>query len=518
MDGYFMDCKLIEVNGISKAFGGVQALDGVSLDMAPGEIHALVGENGAGKSTLIKILAGTYTPDKGEVTVNGKKIHTGDVRASEDAGIAVIHQESTAFLHLNAVDNIFVGREPLRCMGMLLDRFLMVNHTKELLERLGEDLNPMQPVGELPLAQRQMVGIARALSKQSKLLIMDEPTASLSTRETETLFKIIRQLQSDGVGILYVSHRLEEVFELADKVTVLRDGHTVDTLPIDKVTRASLIQMMVGREVTETSSEGSKSAETGQVVLEVENLGREGVFQGVSLQVKAGEVVGLAGLVGAGRSEVARAIFGVDKYTNGSVKVDGSALISGSVKEAVNKGIALVPEDRQHEGLVLPMTIMDNLSLVIQNRLTRWGLRSSQREAELAERTMHDLDVRASNAYVPAESLSGGNQQKLVIGKWLASSPKVLILDEPTRGIDVGAKTEVHKMIRKLADDGLAVLFISSDLPEVLAMSDRIIVMRAGTVAGELKREEATQERVLELALAESRESSQTDKLAGGVE
>jgi len=494
---------LVEVHGISKAFGGVQALSNVSLNIAPGEVHALVGENGAGKSTLIKVLSGYHRPESGRVSVSGADLRLGDIAASEAAGIAVIHQESTAFPHLNTEDNIFVGREPRRFLG-LLDRPLIRRRTRELLERLGQDFNPRVPVEELTVAQRQIVGIARALSKQSRLLIMDEPTASLSSRETDILFRLMRQLRSEGVSVLYISHRLEEVFELSDRVTVLRDGQTVRTRQTAEVDRTELIRMMVGRELGDQAAEQRPAQPSSRVMLEVRNLSRAGVFENVSFELRTGEIVGLAGLVGAGRSEVARAIFGIDSPTSGTAAVDGRNLQPGSVRSALQSGVALVPEDRQHQGLVLPMSVGENLVMVIQSLLARCGFRSSRRERPVVEKMIRKLDIRAASEGAAAESLSGGNQQKLVLGKWLATEPRLLLLDEPTRGIDVAAKTEVHSAIRKLADDGMAVLLISSDLSELLLMSDRIVVMRAGSVAGELSRTEATQEKVLHLALPSS--------------
>lgn len=492
------------VRGVSKRFGGVQALTDVHLEIAPGQVHALVGENGAGKSTLIKILSGVHRPDSGEILVNGQPLPPGDVRAAEAAGIAVMHQESTAFPHLSAADNLFVGREPRRAGGLLLDRARMARETRALLDRLGEPIEPLRPVGELSIAQRQMVGIARALSRQSRLLIMDEPTASLSARETENLFRVIRQLRADGVSILYVSHRLDEVFALCDHVSVLRDGRPVATRPIGQITRGELIRLMVGRAVSEVMMAADETHEPGPVVLAVQNL-TGARFRDVSLTVRAGEIVGLAGLVGAGRSEVARAIFGIDRYDGGSVVVGGKTLPPGSLRAALAQGVALVPEDRQHQGLVLPFSVGANLALAVQRRLAWRGFLSPQREAELAERLTRDLQVRAASIAVPAETLSGGNQQKLVVGKWLATNPRVLILDEPTRGVDVGAKAEVYRLIRELAREGLATLVISSDLPEVLTLSDRILVMREGMIAGELPRAEATQEKILALALAPER-------------
>jgi rhamnose transport system ATP-binding protein len=494
------DAALVEVQHVSKSFGGVHALRDVSLSIAPGEVHALCGENGAGKSTLIKIMTGSIVPETGQVLVNGTPLKLGDVRASEDAGIAVIHQESTAFLHLDAQDNIFVGREPKRLAGLLLDRAEMARQTRALLDRLGEHIDQRRPLMEMTVAQRQMVGMARALSRQCKLLIMDEPTASLSARETQVLFRIIRQLRDDGVSILYVSHRMEEVFDLSDRVTVFRDGKWVDTQPTASMTTQSLIQRMVGREVGELTRRANVR-QPGPVLLEVKNLSRGSAFQDISFQVRAGEIVGLAGLVGAGRSEVAQAIFGIDAPDSGDILLSGKPLPRGSIKAAMEQGIALVPEDRQHLGLVLPMSVGQNLSMAVLQSLTRAGFISSSRDRELSNRLMKDLSIKAANASVATETLSGGNQQKVMLGKWLAPRPKVLLLDEPTRGVDVGAKAEVHRLVRELADKGMATLLISSELPELLNLSDRIVVMRQGKISGELSQAEANQEKLLELAL-----------------
>ncbi len=371
------------------------------------------------------------------------------------------------------------------------------------MARLGEVIDPFRPVGELPMAQRQMVGMARALSQECKLLIMDEPTASLSTRETEVLFRIIRQLKSEGVSILYVSHRMEEIFMLSDRITIFRDGKYVATKETRGTSQEEIIRLMVGRELLQV--EGllkSESEHAGrEVLLDVKNLSRAGVFRNVSLQVKAGEIVGMAGLVGAGRSEVARVIFGADRADEGQVQVAGRVLKNGDMRDALREGVALVPEDRQHLGLVLPMSVGANLSMTVLNQITRWGLISASKEERLARDLIRDLRVKTANTRLPAQALSGGNQQKLVIGKWLATHPRLFILDEPTRGVDVGAKAEIYKLIRKVAEAGMAILVISSDLPEVLLLSDRILVMRAGSIAGELKRHEATQEKILALAM-----------------
>jgi rhamnose transport system ATP-binding protein len=488
------------VIGVGKAFGGVQALIDVDLEIRLGEVHALCGENGAGKSTLIKVLSGYYAPDTGRIEIAGETL-TPTVHDAIERGVSVIHQESVACLDLDAVDNIFVGREPRRAASLLLDRTTMRRQTEALLARLGEATPIDRPLAELPVAQRQMIGIARALSQRCRLLVMDEPTASLSAREAETLFRIVRQLRAEGVAILYVSHRMEEVFALADRVTVLRDGRRVATRSIAEVTPDSLIEMMVGRELAPLVANAANYLGATEMALAVVGISRDGAFADVSLTVARGEIVGLAGLVGAGRSEVASAIFGVTAYGQGRVEIEGVPLTKGSIADSIDRGLALVPEDRQHEGLILPMSVAENLSLTMLRSLSRWGLIRRRAERELATRLAAEMDVRAARLSLPAEALSGGNQQKLVLGKWLATKPRVLILDEPTRGVDVAAKAEIHRHIVELARDGMATLLISSELPEVLRLSDRILVMREGRIAGELSRAEATEQKILQLAL-----------------
>lgn len=494
-----MSKPFLQVASLSKSYGGVRALSAVSLDIEAGEIHALMGENGAGKSTFIKCLSGVTKPDSGSITIDGIAIDSGDIQKAEAAGIIALHQESTAFPHLDAIDNIFVGREPRRAPG-LLDRPKMRRETQALLDRLGEKIDLDSPLETLSLAQRQMVGMARALSHKSRLLIMDEPTASLSARETETLFRIIKQLQAEGVSILYISHRLEEVFALASRVTILRDGKLVETRNVADVSRDELVRLMVGRELM-TEERPATPAEPGNVMLDVRALSRRGAFRSISLQVRSGEIVGLAGLVGAGRSEVAAAIFGIDRADHGTVAVAGKSLANGSVQDAIKHGIALVPEDRQHQGLVLPLSVGANLLMAVLGVPSAGGFRSTRNEYATVSNLMRELSVKAAGAGVPANTLSGGNQQKLALGKWLAANPKVLILDEPTRGVDVGAKAEVYRIIRQLASKGMATLLISSDLPEVLALSDRILVMREGQLAGELSRVDADEASILALAL-----------------
>ena len=495
---------VIQIRGLRKSYDGVHALRDINLDVAQAEIHAICGENGAGKSTLIKMLSGIVRADTGHITVGGTQLLTGSVQASESLGIAVMHQESAAFPHLNAIENLFVGRELTRCGGLYLNHIAMKSQTERLLQRLGVSVDLSVPVGELPLAQRQMVALARVLSRNCRLLIMDEPTASLSNRESQTLLRIVQQLQISGVTVLYVSHRLDEVFQIADRVTVLRDGRHVATHRIADVDRQQLICDMVGRSIEEQHRPRAHATDDSAVRLDVTQLTRCGVFEDISFHVRAGEILGLTGLVGAGRSEIARAIFGIDEFDEGEVRVSGRKLKGGSVQDAMASGIGMVPEDRQHEGLILPMSVGENLSLAMLRGLTHWGLIRRRAERDLTDAQIRDLSVKAASSRIAAATLSGGNQQKLVLGKWLARKPKVLILDEPTRGVDVGAKSQVHGLIRNLASTGMATLLISSDLPELLALCDRLLVVRNGRIVGELQGRTATQEAVLALALPDA--------------
>lgn len=492
-----MSEALLSIRRLSKSFGGVRALDDVSLDILPGEVHAVCGENGAGKSTLNRILAGVLAPDAGELRLLDVPMAVGSVPAAEVAGIVMVHQESAAFPHLSATDNLTLMREPTRLGGWWLDRPAMRATTVRALAALGETFDPDRPLEERSLAQRQMVAIARALSRDCRLLILDEPTASLSARETEALFDVVRSMRARGIAVLYVSHRLDEVFRLADRVSVLRDGRLVTTLRTDETDRAMLIRLMVGRDLG-AAAEAPTATVTAEPVLTVRGLRRTDAFDDVSFGVHGGEVVALAGLVGAGRSEVVRAVLGLDPVDQGEVRV-GGRLVGGDPAQAIRLGIALVPEDRQHEGLHLPMTLRENLAMA--RRPSRLGVRDRRAEADIARDAVASLDVRTPSDGVAVATLSGGNQQKVLLGKWLATDPSVLILDEPTRGVDVGAKEQIHGIVRDLAGRGIAVLVVSSDLPEVLRLADRVIVMRQGRVAGELSRDAATQEAILELAL-----------------
>ena len=491
---------LATITDLSKAFAGVHALNNVSLELGRGEVHALCGENGAGKSTLIKCLCGVAVPDSGTVEIDGSNLRFGNVAMSEVLGVAVIHQESTAFPDLNTIDNIFVGRERRNRFG-LLDHKRMREEALRLMWTLGQAIDILRPLAELSLANRQMVAMARALSRKCKLLIMDEPTASLSARETEVLLHTVNRLRDQGVTILYVSHRLGEILDLADRVTVLRDGRHVDTCVIADITEPQLIRMMVGREISAVSR--SVSHAFGETQLEVRALTGDG-FRDVSLAVRAGETVGLAGLVGAGRSELARAIVGLDRYSSGGVIIDGQSLPPHNVQASRSRRVALVPEDRQHEGLVLPMTVSENMTMAILNRLSRRGFVNRNQERLIVSELTERLHVKTASADAISESLSGGNQQKVVLGKWLATEPDVLILDEPTRGVDVSAKAQVHQLIGDLAAKGMATLMISSELPELLSVCDRILVMREGIISGEVNAATATQEQILQLALPES--------------
>lgn len=491
---------------LSKSYGGTHALKDVSLDIRPGEVHALCGENGAGKSTLIKILSGVLLPNAGTVQWNETPLPLGRVHSVEAHGILAVHQEPVVFPHLNAVDNLFVGREPTALGGAWLDQSTMRKKAHAILANLGEELPLTQPVGDMSLAQRQMVSIARALLHQCRILILDEPTASLSARESESLFEKVNTLKQQGVGILYVSHRLEEIFRLADRVTVLRDGTWVATSDIASLNQEALIQHMVGRDITPKPGSGTAPDESKNrpPILEIKNLSREGVFQKISFKIQPGEILGMSGLVGAGRSEIARAIFGIDPFDAGEIVYLGKPVPKGfTIQDTIQAGMAMVPEDRQQQGLVLPLSVETNLLLPsLREFQGPLGLKTKAMRST-GKALIEKMGIKTETPAHPAHSLSGGNQQKIVIGKWVHRLPKLFILDEPTRGVDVGAKHEVHRLIRELAAQGSAVLLISSELPEILSLSHRILVLCEGTIRGELKANEATQEQLLKLALPE---------------
>ncbi|WP_307859166.1 sugar ABC transporter ATP-binding protein [Herbiconiux sp. SYSU D00978] len=484
----------LTLSKVVKSFGPVVALRSGSLTLQPGSIHALVGENGAGKSTLVKIIAGLYRRDAGEFTLRGESVDFTSTAQAKEAGIAVIYQEPTLFPDLSVTENIFMGRQPTGRFGRI-DRRAMRRETQEIFERLGVRLDPDRITEGLSIADQQIIEIAKAISLDARVLIMDEPTAALSGNEVERLFAVARGLRDEGRAILFISHRFDEVFDLCDTVTVMRDGAYVFTTPIAETSVDEIVRAMVGRDIQELFPK--QETTVGEELLRVEGLDSPGVFHDISFSVRAGEIVGLAGLVGAGRSEVARAIFGVDGYTSGSVTVGGKPLPKRQPRAAMAAGIALVPEDRRKQGLVLESSVARNTTLAIRDRLSRLGILTTGRENTASQVWASRLEVKTSFLDTEAGTLSGGNQQKVVLGKWLATDPKVLIIDEPTRGIDVGTKSEVHRLLSELAGRGLGILMISSELPEVLGMADRVLVMREGRITAELTRDEATPESVM---------------------
>lgn len=492
------DVPVIRMEHIHKSFGGVHALNDVHIEIYAGEVHALLGENGAGKSTLIKTMTGVYRPDSGEIYLQGKPVHFGGPRQAQRQGIGAIYQEPSLFPDLDIAENIMAGRQPTRAGRV--DWHTMYREARNLLQQLGVGLDPRTKAHNLSVAQQQMVEIARALSLKAQLLIMDEPTSSLTLTEVEELFRIIRHLRQAGTAIIFISHRLEELFAVADRVTILRDGHYVGTHDMAAVEIEDLIQMMVGRQIDEMFPK--QEAPVGDVRLEVMNLTATGKFENVSFELRAGEILGLAGLIGAGRTDVARALFGIQPLHSGLVKVDGRVVTVNSPQQAMDLGLGFVPEDRQHHGLVLPMSIAANITLPILPRFARAGWLREREARKVAATAARRLEVKSVGVNQKAKELSGGNQQKVVLAKWLETRPRILILDEPTRGIDVGTKAAVHQLMSDLANQGVAILMISSELPEILGMSDRILVMREGRITGEFTRAEATQEKLMASATA----------------
>lgn len=498
-----MSDYILELQRIKKSFPGVLALDGVDFNLRPGEVHALVGENGAGKSTLIKVITGVHQPDAGEIQFQGQPVIFANPLIAQQHGIAAIYQEPTLFPDLDVAENIFMGRQPLQSVTRRIDWGQMYEEAGRLLRSLGVNLDPSTRVRGLSFADQQMVEIAKALSVNAQVLIMDEPTSALTLREVADLFRITRQLRDAGTAIVFISHRLEEAFELADRITVLRDGHHVGTGAVDDVTPGEVIHMMVGR--TLDNMFPKQEVQRGEVMLRVDGLTKEGLFYDVSFELHRGEILGLAGLVGAGRTEVACAIFGVRPADRGTIWVNGREAGITSPKDALALGVAYLPEDRQQHGLVLPMNITQNVTLPILGEFARLGWLNQAAEERKAREFADRLDVRAAGLWQRVRELSGGNQQKVVLAKWLAARPQILILDEPTRGIDVGTKAAVHQLMSTLAAQGFAILMISSELPEILNMSDRIVVMQEGHVTGHFTRAEATQEKIMAAATAGAR-------------
>jgi ribose transport system ATP-binding protein len=491
---------LVRFRNISKSFPGVLAVQNVSLDILPGEVHALVGENGAGKSTLMKVLAGVYIPDAGHVIYKGREVKIPTPQAARWLGIFMIHQELSLMPHLTVAQNVFIGREPRRLFGVVVDDAESNDKTRELLALLHLPLDPRTKVGTLTVAKQQMVEIARALSFNSEVLIMDEPTAALAESEIDELFHLIRQLSSKGVGIVYITHRLDELKLISDRITVMRDGRRIDTVPTREADIDEVIRMMVGRTIYQASPELPEQA-SPEVVLEVRHLRRGNVIKDVSFQLRRGEILGFAGLMGAGRTEVMRAIFGADRLDGGEIYVRGRRVVIKSPQDAVHDGIGYLSEDRKRYGLTLGMDVESNLVLAALVKFLGW-LGWMKREAtRLAARRIVDrLSIKTTGLQQQVKNLSGGNQQKVIVGKWLVADTEILVFDEPTRGIDVGAKSEIYKLLNELAKQGKSIIMISSELPEILRMSHRIVVMSEGRITGELTAAEATQEKIMRYA------------------
>jgi ABC-type sugar transport system ATPase subunit len=491
----------IEFRGVTKNFGGVRALRDVSLSVERGECHGLMGENGAGKSTLGKVLAGIHRPDEGAVYIDGEKHVFGSPRDAMNAGVAMVHQELAFCPELTVAENLSMGRYP-RKWGVAVDWASMAQRAKNLLGAIGVyHLDVQRTMGELSTAQEQLVQIAAAAGINPRAIIFDEPTSSLGEADAQNLFRLIERLKTSGVTTIYVSHRLPELFRLCNRISVLRDGQYAGTLKEGEMTQEKVVHMMIGRNVEDYLPHCGTAPAAGnsQPVLRVRGLSSPGRFRGVDFEIKAGEIVGFAGLVGAGRSEVAKAIFGLDPGARGEVEIDGQPLPLGSVRASMRAGIGLVPEDRKRQGCVLGMACRANISLAMLERLQHAGMLDTAREAKIAQESFARLHVKAASLDAPVSSLSGGNQQKIVLAKWLARGGRLLIVDEPTRGVDVGAKAAIHALLDQLSQKGLAVMLISSELPEVVGLSTRVLVMRDGRLAGELPRAQATQDAVLRL-------------------
>lgn len=488
---------LLEMRDIHKRFSGVYALKGVSLQLMAGEVHALLGENGAGKSTLIKILGGIYSKDEGEILVDGKPVEIRNVKDARENGISIIHQELVLVPYLSVMENIFLGRE-LKKKNGLVDRESMLKRTEEVLAEFGLAIRPTDLIADLNIAQQQMVEIVKAISFHARIVVMDEPTSSLSDKEVDTLFESIQKLKAKGIGIIYISHRMSELEAIVDRVTVMRDGEYVGTKETATTSNDELIAMMVGRSLSHYYTRTFNAYE--ETVLSVKNLESDYVHQ-ISFDLKKGEILGFAGLVGAGRSETMKAIFGLDKVRSGSIQLEGKELAGRRTEEILGLGISFVPENRKEEGIFPDMSIQFNMTLKVLKDFIK-GIRvNTEKEQGIVSKYMAELSVKAPDSETPIRSLSGGNQQKVIMGSWLASRPKVLILDEPTRGIDVGSKSEIYAIMNELAKSGVSIIMVSSELPEVINMSDRIIVMCDGRITGELSHEEASQEEIMQRAV-----------------
>lgn len=490
---------LIEMAGVSKSFPGVKALSNVSLDIYPGKVHVLLGENGAGKSTLIKIISGVYTRDEGCVKLNGKVVNFKNTRESLAEGISVIHQELSVIPDLTVAENIFLGREPKIGKTSFIDKRKMYLDTVKLFESIGININPKAIIRNLNNADKQMTEIARAISQNSSLVIMDEPTSSLSEHEVEALFRVIEKLKKEKVAIIYISHRLKEIARIGDDVTILRDGQVVKTVPLKEIEENTMIALMVGREIKQFYYKSENPA-SDEIVLEVKNLSRQGAFENVSFYLRKGEILGVAGLIGAGRTEVMRAIFGADKVDRGELILYGRKIRFTQPQQAIKAGIGLIPEDRRNQGLLLTKSVKENTSLASLYANSKRGFLNFKWERKVAKEYIDKLRTKTPDENALTKNLSGGNQQKVVISKWLVANSQILIMDEPTRGIDVNAKAEIYGHMKKFVEDGGSIIMVSSELPEVLGVSDRIMVMREGRISGIIHGEEATEQQIMQLA------------------
>ena len=487
----------IEMRGINKAFGGNAVLKDAGFVLDHGEIHALMGENGAGKSTLMKILTGVYTRDAGTVIVDGQEVHYKNLQEAEKAGIVFIHQELNVMFDLTVEENMFMGKEIKNAFGVC-NKKAMRAEVRNVLERLGVEIDPGRRMNELSIGQQQMIEIAKALMLDAKVIIMDEPTTALTTKETEVLFQVVRGLKEKGVSIVYISHRMEEIFELCDRITVLRDGSYIGTAKVSDLTMNDVVKMMIGREIGERYP--SRNTEIGDIIFEVRNLSCGNVFQDVNFQVRAGEVLGVSGLMGAGRTEIMQAIFGNMPNVSGTILLNGKEIKNKTPEQAKKNGIGFITEDRKVQGLLLEDSILKNISIANLDKISKNGILQKKAEDDLIRRGIEELHIKCFGPEHACINLSGGNQQKVVFAKWMYTEPKVLILDEPTKGVDIGAKKEIYNIINDLAAKGVAIIMVSSELPEILGMSDRIMVVREGEVRGILKKDEADQEKIMTLA------------------
>ncbi len=494
-----MSQTVLELRHITKIFPGIKALDDVHFELKKGEVHALLGENGAGKSTLIKVITGVHQPEQGEIFVNGEKREIADPLIARELGIAAIYQHATAYQHLTVAENIFIGHEFIKKHTKWISWKQINQSAKELLQRLGSDIDPQTPMESLSVAKQQLVEIAKALSYNAEILIMDEPTAALSEGESEELYQITENLKAKGTSIIFISHRFEDVERLADRITVFRDSKYIGTWEKGELTNEQLMKHMVGREINQLFPK--KQVKIGKELLKVEGLSRIGFFKDISFTLHAGEILGLTGLVGAGRTEVAQCIYGVEKLDAGTVYMEGKPIKNKNTQQGLRNGIGYLPEDRQIEGLLLPWSIADNITLASLSKFQKRGLIQRKKLLNSAKQTAERLEVKAVSVLDAADSLSGGNQQKVVVGKVLESEAKIIILDEPTKGVDVGSKASMYEIMSELASQGYGILMISSEMPEILGMCDRIMVMREGRISAVLDRKEANQELILKFAL-----------------